>query len=1269
MNKYILTILIIVILPLSIFSQQKTTSLDLNSKSKELNVNPEVLQRIINNTNKMDLINNDDPQPEAMNRSFITGPPGISFGEAIASAGDVNGDGYNDILIAAPDYNAHTGRVYIYFGGSTISNTPNVIFTGEAVNNYFGLSVSSAGDVNGDGYADIIIGAYNNASGTGKAYIYFGGTSMNNVADVILAGENTNNYFGGSVSQAGDVNGDGYADVIVGATGYTSFTGRAYIYYGGTNMNNIADVIMTGSAVNEYFGTVSNAGDVNGDGYADVIVGGQGYLNSTGRAYVFYGGSSMNNIPDVLMTGESINNLFGLTISSAGDFNGDGFSDILIGAQGYNNSTGRAYLYFGGTSMDNISDLTFTGEAANNSFGYSLSLAGDVNGDGYSDIIISTPSNNSNTGKAYVFNGGSNSDAFADRVITGDAASGLFGYAVSSAGDLNNDGYADFIISSPGNNKIYIYKNSLSGIDSPSLTFKETGSTSYGRSIASVGDVNGDGYEDLLVGAPAINSGTNKAYLYFGGPNFDGTADMIFTGESSGAGFGLAVSAAGDVNGDGYNDFIIGSPFYLVATGRAYIYYGGPSLDNIADVILTGPGSPSDFGFSVSGGKDFNGDGFSDVLVGAYASNNGGKAYLYYGGSPMNNVSDLTFSGTVSADYFGQSVNLISDVNGDGFADVLIGAFGTNSSTGKAYLYFGGSTPDNTSDLTFAGQNTNDNFGINVSGAGDINGDGYNDFMIAMEGAGQTDYISIYFGGSHINNYPSMTISSLSNEHFGANLSEAGDVNGDGYDDILLSVTTIGAGKAYIYFGGNQISSNPDITMLGEYLNDSYGLGLGKGDFNGDGIPDIAIGGSGISPTGKAFLYLSTPPAIKPNLLTVKDIPNDQGGKVILKWTKSAYQQTGLVTGYDVFRSPAAQNGVFYWQFITNIAANSSNNYSYNADTYNDSVAAGVQKTFFKIVAKTNYANEYWTSNIQSGYSIDNLAPASPANLAASPTSSVINLNWDDAYAPDISYYKIYRDGVLYTTSTISQYSDNSVNSNSSYTYKVSAVDIHGNESDLSSPVTSSIAIKLSLKLFIEGAYANGFNSTNLITAGLIPLTSPYSTGETVSNSFLSSHLNITDWIKLDLRQSVSGSAVSSRSVFLLSDGSLLDTNGTSFCTFYGEAAGNYYIVVNHRNHLSVMTNSFLALTTISINYDFTTGLNKFYGSDAKGLSGGVFGMYAGDGNGDGAVDNSDKNTIWRPNNGQAGYLKADFNLDGSVDNIDKNIKWRPNNGKATNVP
>ncbi|MBK6537419.1 MAG: FG-GAP repeat protein [Ignavibacteria bacterium] len=170
---------------------------------------------------------------------------------------------------------------------------------GEATAGYFGFSVSNAGDVNGDGYSDIIVGAYFNIE---RAYIYFGGLTMDNIADVTLSG--TGGYFGFSVSTAGDVNRDGFSDVIVGQP--AGFIGSAFIFYGGSSMNSVPDVTMMDENPSTFFGlSVSDAGDVNGDGYPDVIIGADFTDSRTGRAYIYFGSATMDNNADVILYGES----------------------------------------------------------------------------------------------------------------------------------------------------------------------------------------------------------------------------------------------------------------------------------------------------------------------------------------------------------------------------------------------------------------------------------------------------------------------------------------------------------------------------------------------------------------------------------------------------------------------------------------------------------------------------------------------------------------------------------------------------------------------------------------------------------------------------------------------------------------------------------------------------------------------------------------------------------------------------------------------------
>ena len=258
----------------------------------------------------------------------------------------------------------------MYLGGASgLATTAATTLTGEATGNYFGSSVATAGDVNGDGYADVVVGAYGYSGSTGRAYVYLGGPSgLATTAATTLTGEAADNYFGYSVATAGDVNGDGYADVVVGAHGYSSYTGRAYVYLGGpSGLATTAATTLTGEATGNYFGhSVATAGDVNGDGYADVVVGARGYSSSTGRAYVYLGGASgLATTAATTLTGEAADNYFGYSVATAGDVNGDGYADVVVGAYGYSSGTGRAYVYLGGASgLATTAATTLTGEAA-----------------------------------------------------------------------------------------------------------------------------------------------------------------------------------------------------------------------------------------------------------------------------------------------------------------------------------------------------------------------------------------------------------------------------------------------------------------------------------------------------------------------------------------------------------------------------------------------------------------------------------------------------------------------------------------------------------------------------------------------------------------------------------------------------------------------------------------------------------------------------------------------------------------------------------------
>jgi len=387
---------------------------------------------------------------------------GGSIGSKVSNVGDLNGDGYSDWILSG------SNKVYIYFGGSYWDNEADItIDTDTSSASDF---ISSAGDVNNDGYYDIIIGDKSYSLNKGQARIFYGGLAMDNVADVTMIGESNGDCFGRSVSSAGDANNDGYDDVIIGADDAgAGDVGRAYIFYGGSPMDNVVDVIMDGEALGGDFGLfVSSAGDVNNDGYDDAIITDTAWNDYMGRAYIFYGGSPMNNAADVTMSGTVIwDDYFGYSVSGAGDVNNDGYDDVIIGAQtdSYN---GKVYLYYGGSPMNNVIDLTMSAEPDGGTFGTSISQIGDINEDSYDDIIIGDYwQSGGHNGRAYVFYGGSPMNNVADLTLSGELASNYFGEAVSGGGDVNRDGNLDVIVGANGYNsstgRVYVELFGYSG--------------------------------------------------------------------------------------------------------------------------------------------------------------------------------------------------------------------------------------------------------------------------------------------------------------------------------------------------------------------------------------------------------------------------------------------------------------------------------------------------------------------------------------------------------------------------------------------------------------------------------------------------------------------------------------------------------------------------------------------------------------------------------------------------------------------------------------
>jgi hypothetical protein len=358
----------------------------------------------------------------------------------VASAGDVNGDGFADVIVGS----AWAVVAYLYLGGAGgLSTTPTTLTGPGASVEGFGLSLAGAGDVNGDGFADIIVGTFD--SNNGAAYVYFGGESGLSTMPVTLAAPSSlEEYFGISVGSAGDVNGDGVDDVVVGTSGR-----NAYVYLGGACGLSTTPTALTypgnldeNENANVIAGEVASAGDVNGDGFADLIIGAPLVDGDTGAAYVYLGSASGPAVTPTLLAGPGgPMGYFGFSAASAGDVNGDGFADVIVGAYGVN-GYGAAYVYLGSAHGLSTMPTVVAGPfvAGGGSFGWSAASAGDVNGDGFADVVVGDP--DAETVHLYLGAGGGLLSTPSTLTAPTDRDGDYFGSSVASAGDVRGMDWA-----------------------------------------------------------------------------------------------------------------------------------------------------------------------------------------------------------------------------------------------------------------------------------------------------------------------------------------------------------------------------------------------------------------------------------------------------------------------------------------------------------------------------------------------------------------------------------------------------------------------------------------------------------------------------------------------------------------------------------------------------------------------------------------------------------------------------------------------------------
>jgi len=391
----------------------------------------------------------------------------------------------------------------------------------------------------------------------------------------------------------------------------------------------------------------------------------------------------------------------------------------------------------------------------------------------------------------------------------------------------------------------------------------------FGFSVSGAGDVNGDGFDDLIVSAPYDdNNGTDSGSVrVFSGP--DGTVLYTWNGDSAGDYFGYSVSGAGDVNGDGFADLIVGAygdDNNGGDSGSARLFSGQNGT-----VLYTWNGDSAGdfFGHSVSGAGDVNGDGFADLIVEAHRDDNNGvdsgSARVFSG---QDGTVLYTWNGDSAGDLFGQPVSGAGDVNGDGFADLIVGAHRDDNNgleSGSARVFSG---MDGSILYTWNGDSAGDIFGFPVSGAGDVNGDGYADLIVGAHyddnNGGDSGSARVFSGvdGSILYTW----YGDSAYDYFGRSVSGAGDVNGDGFADLIVGAhrddnNVFDSGSARLFSGQD---GTVLYTWNGDSAEDIFGHSVsGAGDVNGDGFADLIVGAYGDDNngdgSGSARVFVSNP--------------------------------------------------------------------------------------------------------------------------------------------------------------------------------------------------------------------------------------------------------------------------------------------------------------------------------------------------------------------------------------------------------------------------
>lgn len=839
---------------------------------------------------------------------FVGEQASEQVGQAIAT-GDFNGDGDQDIAIGAQSYVASApsadGRIYVYFGplgAGTVqlsATTADALIEGDSdLVNEMGGALAAA-DLDLDGNDDLAVGC-GGYSGSGGSVFLFSGAALTGTLDLVADAEGV--LTGDSADALGSEvvrNGDGLlvSDTMCdegasnGGCVYGVAASTGPFPDGDIGSLTTLDFVLEGVTASGLFGgSVASLHYFPSSSLPDVAV-----SDGDGFVWIFDAPSGVTFTTDALVgidVDYASSGLY-LQLADAGLVDRDDTEELLIGHKQANlggpSTEGAAFVVYGALLPGSYSlqlDLCGTddavciaGETSGDDFGVAVA-GGDTNQDGRSDILIGADTLGAgDLGRAYLYDGpfdrlgGTVGLADADAVLVGDDAGDQAGYAVAGVGDVNCDGIPDLAVGAVYGDAVSTATGALyvlfgpapgggslawlnSGVDLSTADFVFYDDATYdwaGNAAAGAGDVDGDGCDDLLIGAAGNDVGATNAgmvYLFYGDPALSGTygpadADARFRGLVADEFLGTSVSGAGDLDADGYADFLLAAP-QADATGTdagaVFVWYGsGTRFDPTrtytpldAPCVLTGERAGDRAGRALAGPLDFDGDGYLDVAVGAPGNDDGGAeagaAYVVLGdGTRCSGANSLAYAdveivGALASGQLGTSLAPVRDLDDDGDDELYVGAPYAATDDGRVY-------------------------------------------WIPGRGAG---YATAPAGGTTLCPYPL----AVQDHRFGWSVA-APDVDGDGLGDALVGAPWYGSytGAAHLFYGetvqgwvGDGLCHGADeaeVFLYGEASQDYAGWSVANGgDLNQDGEDDILVGAwgndAGGATGGAAYVVLAS---------------------------------------------------------------------------------------------------------------------------------------------------------------------------------------------------------------------------------------------------------------------------------------------------------------------------------------------------------------------------------------------------------------------------